>query len=67
MLIIGIHLQKGTILHWRSFSNKIMAKTEYGGSLELGMIEIGSLFRFNSNYIDYKSDINWQTYALLLV
>ena len=40
-----------------------MAKTEYGGSLELGMIEIGSLFRFNSNYIDYKSDINWQTYA----
>jgi len=45
------------------FSNKIMAKTEYGGSLELGRIEIGSLFRFNSNYIDYKSDINWQTYA----
>jgi len=46
------------------FSNKIIAKTEFGGSLELGrysILELGSLFRFNSNYTDDQFDVNWQT------
>lgn len=43
------------------FTNKIMAKTEVGGSLEFGRLELGSLVRFNSNYVDDKFDVNWQT------
>tara|TARA_B110000879_G_scaffold207690_1_gene291840 strand:+ start:30 stop:1256 length:1227 start_codon:yes stop_codon:yes gene_type:complete len=46
------------------FIDKIMAKTEIGGSLELGIysiLELGSLFRFNSDYTDDKFDVNWQT------
>ena len=46
------------------FSNKIIAKTEFGGSLELGrysILELGSLFRFNSDYTDDKFDVNWQS------
>ena len=43
------------------FTNKIMAKTEVGGSLEFGRLELGSLVRFNSNYTNDKFDVNWQT------
>ena len=38
-----------------------MAKTEAGGSLEFGRLELGSLVRFNSNYTNDKLDVNWQT------
>tara|TARA_B110000240_G_scaffold5071_1_gene5686 strand:+ start:228 stop:761 length:534 start_codon:yes stop_codon:yes gene_type:complete len=45
------------------FIDKIMTKTEIGGSSELGIysiLELGSLFRFNSDYTDDKFDVNWQ-------
>ena len=47
------------------FSNKIMGKTEIGGSIEVGrysLLELGSLLRFNSNYENTGiKQLNWQT------
>ena len=46
------------------FNNKVMEKTEVGGSLEIGRntpLELGTLFRFTSDYRDDKLDVNWQT------
>lgn len=46
------------------FTNKIMGKTEIGGSVEVGrssLIELGSFIRFTSDYTDEKLDVNWQT------
>jgi len=46
------------------FTNKIMGKTEMGGSIEIGkysLLELGSIIRFTSDYRDEKLDVNWQT------
>lgn len=46
------------------FTNKIIGKTEIGGSIEVGrysLLELGSLLRFTSDYRDEKLDVNWQT------
>jgi hypothetical protein len=48
------------------FTNKIMGKTEIGGSIEVGrysLLELGSLLRFTSDYRDEKLDVNWQTFS----
>ena len=48
-------------------TNKIMAKTELGGSLELFQntpLELGTILRFTSDYRDDNLDINWQTFSL---
>ena len=47
------------------FANKIMGKTEIGGSIEVGrysLLELGSFLRFNSNYENTGiKQLNWQT------
>ena len=45
-------------------SNKVMGKTEVGGSIDIGRyspLELGAFLRFNSAYYQDSSKINWQS------
>ena len=47
-------------------TNKVMGKTELGGSIDIGKsspLALGSVFRMTSNYSNTNLNVDWQTFA----